>query len=108
MWLLSNSACGPRVAEYRLTPAAENDLQAIWKYTTAQWGADQADRYTDHLVAVFAELAQSPKAAPACDHVRPGYRRRMVERHMVYFRLTAEGVTIVRILHDRMDATRHI
>jgi toxin ParE1/3/4 len=97
------------MAEYQLTPAAERDLQAIWKYTAAHWGVEQADRYTDHLVVVFAELAKSPKTSSACDHIRPGYRRRIVERHMIYFRITSEGVvTIVRILHDRMDATRHI
>lgn len=94
--------------EFRLTPAAERDLQAIWQYTTAQWGAEQADRYTDHLVAVFAELARSPQSAPACDHIRPGYRRRLVERHMIYFRISVYGVAIVRILHERMDATRHM
>lgn len=96
------------MAEYRLTPAAEHDLETIWTHTLQQWGAGQADRYTDMLTAAFAELAHSPETAPACDHIRPGYRRRSVERHMIYFRITAYGIAVVRILHDRMDAQRHL
>jgi len=96
------------MAEYRLTPAAERDLETIWKYSLQQWGVEQANRYTDILTSAFVELAQSPKTAPACDQIRPGYRRRNVERHMIYFRITAYGIAIVRILHDRMDAPRHL
>lgn len=96
------------MADYRLAPAAERDLEHIWKYTRDQWGAERAHRYVDTLTTTFEELARSPKTAPACDHIRPGYRRRSVERHMVYFRITAYGVAIFRILHDRMDAPRHV
>ncbi|MFZ6720509.1 type II toxin-antitoxin system RelE/ParE family toxin [Undibacterium sp. Ji49W] len=96
------------MAEFRLTPAAESDLEAIWDHTSQQWGIDQAVRYIDIMTAAFGELAQSPKAAPACDDIRPGYRRRSVERHMIYFRITTYGIVIVRILHDRMDVHRHL
>ncbi len=96
------------MAEYRLTPAAERDLEAIWIYTFQEWDAAQANRYIDNITTAFAELAQSPKSAPTCDHIRPGYRRRSVERHVVYFRVMAYGIAIVRVLHDRMDAPRYI
>ncbi len=96
------------MAEYRLTPAAERDLEIIWTHTVEQWGLEQADRYTDILALALAELAESPKSAPACDQILPGYRRRNVERHMIYFRITTYGIAVIRILHDRMDATRHL
>ncbi len=96
------------MAEYRLTIAAERDLETIWTHTLQKWGVEQANRYTDILTAAFAELAQSPKTAPACDHIRPSYRRRSVERHMIYFRITTYGIAIIRILHDRMDTPRHL
>lgn len=94
--------------EYRLTPAAVRDLETIWSHTRKQWGVEQAIRYTDILTAAFADLAQSPKTASACDQIRPGYRRRNVERHMIYFRSTTYGIAIIRILHNRMDAPRHL
>jgi toxin ParE1/3/4 len=96
------------MAEYRLSPAAERDLEAIWVYTAQTWNVEQADHYTDFMAAAFAELAQSPKTAPACDHIRPGYRRRNVGRHVIYFRITDYGIAVIRILHERMDAPRHL
>jgi len=56
------------MAEYRLSPAAERDLESIWKYTRSEWGVEQAELYTDLLAAAFQVLAESPKSAPACDH----------------------------------------
>ncbi|MDB5979056.1 MAG: plasmid stabilization system protein [Pseudomonas sp.] len=94
--------------EYRLTPAAEGDLEAIWSYTARQWGTEQANHYIDIMAASFAQLAQHPKTAPACDAIRPGYRRSSVERHMIYFRITAYGIAIIRVLHDRMDAQQNL
>ena len=96
------------MAEYRLTPAAEDDLESIWTYTARQWGMEQADRYIESVTSAFVDLATSPKTAPTCDHIRPGYRRLRVARHMIYFQLTDYGIAVVRILHDRMDASRHL
>ena len=96
------------MAEYRLTPAAEQDLEAIWTYTARRWSVEQASHYTDIMTAAFAELARHPRTAPACDDIRPGYRRRSIERHMIYFRITHYGIAIVRILHQRMDAPRYL
>jgi toxin ParE1/3/4 len=79
-------------------------LEGIWKYTRREWGLEQAERYTDLLTAAFKVLAEAPKSAPACDHIRPGYRRRNVERHMIYFRIIDYGIAIIRILHERMLA----
>jgi toxin ParE1/3/4 len=96
------------MAEYLLSPAAEKDIESIWRYTRQHWSAAQADGYTGILVSAFEELAQSPKDAPSCDHIRRGYCRQHVERHTIYFQLTDDCIIIVRVLHDRMDAKRHL
>ncbi len=95
------------MAEYRLTPAAERDLESIWTYTARQWGIEQAHRYIERMTAAFAELAESPKKTPSCAHIRPDHRRWLVERHVIYLRVTDYGIAVVRVLHDRMDAPRH-
>ena len=96
------------MAEFRLSPAAERDLEGIWTYTSDEWGLEQADRYLDMLTGTFQLLAESPKSAPACDHIREGYRRRGVGRHMIYFRVMPYGIAVVRVLHERINAPRHL
>ena len=95
-------------AEYRLAPEAKRDLEAIWLYTLEEWGLEQANRYTDELTDVFAQLVVGPQLGTDCDHIRTGYRRRRVGRHLVYYRVTDYGIAVVRILHDRMLPTRHL
>ncbi|MDP1698384.1 MAG: type II toxin-antitoxin system RelE/ParE family toxin [Xanthomonadaceae bacterium] len=96
------------MADFRLTPAALRDLEGIWRYTVQQRGVTQAERYLDALNASFEALALAPFSASACDHIRPGYRRHGVERHAVYYRVEADTVIVVRVLHERMDAPRHL
>ena len=94
-------------AEYRLTPKAKEDLEAVWLYTLTKWGSPQTDRYIDDLTEAFAFLAQSPKSGISCDKIRQGYRQYPIMRHVVYYRETTYGIEIIRVLHDRMLASRH-
>lgn len=96
------------MAEYRLSPRAQCDLDGVFDYTVAEWGLAQALRYTDLIEAACADLAEAPQRAPGCDGIRRGYRRQSVERHVIYFRVTSYGIAVVRILHQRMDAGRHL
>jgi toxin ParE1/3/4 len=96
------------MAEYRLSPGAQQDLDAVFDYTVAQWGLPQALRYTDLIEAACADLAEAPQRAQSCANIRLGYRRRSIEQHVIYFRPTSYGIAIVRILHSRMDAHRHL
>jgi toxin ParE1/3/4 len=96
------------MAEYRLSPAAQRDLENIFDYTVAEWGLPQAIRYIEQIEGACLALAESPNIAVACEHIRAGYRRRTVQRHVIYLRPKHYGVAIIRILHDRMDADRHL
>jgi toxin ParE1/3/4 len=95
-------------AEYRLAPKAREDMEAVWLYSLNQWGAKQTDPYIDDLTAAFTFLASSPKAGTGCDNIRRGYRRYPVIRHVIYYRATDYGIEIMRVLHDRMLASRHL
>jgi toxin ParE1/3/4 len=96
------------MAEFRLSPRAQRDLADVFDYTTAQWGLAQAQHYIDLIEAACAALAEAPQRAQGCADIRPGYRRRVVERHVIYFRSTTYGIAIVRILHHRMDAAQRL
>ena len=94
--------------EYRFSPAAERDLAEIWRHTSKQWGKDQANRYTLALKTMCTNLAEAPQQGQTCANIRLGYRRRSAEHHVIYFRETDYGIAVVRVLHQRMDATRHL
>lgn len=96
------------MAEYRFSPRAQRDLEGIFDYTVAKWGLPQALHYTDLIETTCAELAEAPQHSQNCANIRPGYRRRNVERHILYFRPTSYGIAIIRILYQRMDAVRHL
>lgn len=84
------------------------DLDGIFDYTVQQWGLEQAVQYLQMIERACAALAETPAHAQDCGHIRAGYRRELVERHYVYFRLKDYGIAVIRILHARMDAPRHL
>jgi len=47
-------------------------------------------------------------AGTACEPIRLGYRRFPLIRHVIYYRATAYGIEVIRVLHDRMLATRYL
>lgn len=94
--------------EIHTSQRARDDLFRIWLYTAEQWGAEQADRYLDQLGAGIARLSETPSAGADFGSVRAGYHRLAVERHRVFYLVSAERVEIVRILHERMDMDLHL
>ena len=104
----SSGARSSNMAEYRLSPRAQRDLDAIFDHSVARWDVPQAIRYTDRIAAACADLADAPQQAQACGDIRPGYRRRGVGQHVIYFRTTGYGIAVIRILHQRMEAVRHL
>lgn len=94
--------------EFRLSPAAQGDLEAIFDYTVERWGLDQAGLYVQGIEYTCSAMARDPLQGQACDHVRSGYRRAAAGRHYVYFRIESYGIAVIRILHQRMNASRHL
>jgi len=102
-----SSSAKPRNMADIVSPRAQRDLDAIFDYTVTQWGLSQALRYAD-LTKRHASAWPSAAAISNCAAIRPGYRRRNVEQHILYFRQASYGIAVIRILHQRMDAPRHL
>ncbi len=91
-----------------LSPRARSDLDEIWDYTAERWGLDQAERYIRAIQSAVESLAKDPTLGRGCDDIRPGYRKYPVGSHILFYRLTDEGLDVVRILHRRMDVERRL
>lgn len=93
---------------YRLTPAAQRDLSEIWDFTEERWDTSQAEKYLNEIRAAIQRIAADPSRGRACDEIREGYRRYSIGSHLVFYIETADSVDVIRILHQRMDPTRHL
>lgn len=40
--------------------------------------------------------------------IRPGYLKARAGSHLIYFRMTATDLEIIRILHGKQDVERHL
>jgi toxin ParE1/3/4 len=97
------------VSRYLLSPAAQADLGQIWDYTRDRWGVDQAEEYLRELQRAIERAAANPRIGRVCDEIRPGYRKLAAGSHILFYRVSAEGIIDVgRVLHERLDVDRHL
>ena len=96
------------MSEYRLTPAAQHDLDDIWEYTETHWGRRQAAIYLTLLRRAIERCAVHQYPARPIDHIKPGYFRANAGSHAVIFRWQGDVLEVVRVLHGRRDFNRHL
>lgn len=88
------------------SPAAEDDIDEIWDYSAQRWGVEQADSYTDAIRDACNALAKGAK------HGRPSmfqeYKKCVCGSHVIYFRDSPNRIDVIRILHSKQDAERHL
>jgi toxin ParE1/3/4 len=93
---------------YVLSPRAQADLEEIWDYTADHWDMDQANRYLLEIRGAIETVVREPLRGRRCDHIRAGYFRYAAGSHVLFYRIVADGIDIVRVLHQRMDFARHL
>jgi len=94
--------------EVFIRPRAVADLEGIWLYTRKRWSVEQADRYLRSIDGALLDLARDPDVGRSAESIRAGYRFLRVGRHLIFYTLTEQVVSIRRVLHDRMDLHRHL
>jgi toxin ParE1/3/4 len=99
---------GPAMAEAYLSEAAAADLEAIYLHGFVRFGEMQAEAYAESLHRTLSLLADNPGLGPACDDVRPGYRRFRYHTHVIFYRVVGQTVRVIRVLHSAMDVARHV
>ena len=95
------------MAEYRLSRKAEADLIGIAYYSSDTFGIERALAYGDGLLEVFDRLVISPEMGVSVPP-RPGVRKYIYQSHTIFYRVSTNGISILRILHQGMDVLRHL
>lgn len=94
---------------FKLSRKAKADLKSIAFYTEREWSRSQRNHYILQFDQCFHLLAENPKLGQACDQISEGYRQYPQGSHIIFYRLSTEGVAeIIRILHKRMLPEAHL
>ncbi len=87
------------VAEYRLTPRALYDLDAIADYSLDRWGPRQTEDY-------LRQLAENPSVGRTRDDVADGYRSFPEGKHVIFYLvMSEEEIAVIGVPHGAMDVT---
>jgi toxin ParE1/3/4 len=92
---------------YRLSPLAEDDLYKIISTTINSWGNEQAKEYAQNIDAALIKLAQYPDFGRERNEVYNGAKSFPVEKHIVFYQVSDNGIDVARILHQRMYPSKH-
>ena len=92
---------------YRLSKEAQDDLKEIKSYTRVTWGGKQTKEYLSEIKNSLEKLVISPELGKSRDELIEGVRSFGVGRHIIFYRAGKTEIEIARILHSRMDVTRH-
>ncbi|MCL6267657.1 type II toxin-antitoxin system RelE/ParE family toxin [Flagellimonas myxillae] len=98
-----------RTPEFRLTKAAESDIASIAGYTIYKFGIGQARKYRNGLIETFTLLARNPTLGITFflgDELV--LKRFRFEAHVIFYKQTATGILVVRVLGGMMDFKRHL
>ena len=88
---------------YRLTPAAQDDLENIWLYTARTWSAAQADRYADILEDTLERLLFMPEMARERLDFDPPVRIHPSAEHLIIYRVEGNHLSSLRVLGAGQD-----
>jgi len=89
-----------------LSQQAKEDFRDILSYTLTTWGESQMEKYRASINDALHVILSNPSAG------RPSVKQTLkvlaVEHHRIFYRTIDDTTYVVRILHERMDRSRHL
>ena len=90
-----------------LTTEALDDFTDIIQYTIEVWGEKQALLYKDKIDNGFQIIIANPEIGLERSDLLPNYRAFSIEHHFVVYRLKENIITVIRILHKKMNIQKN-
>lgn len=91
-----------------LTEEAVADLKDIGRYSLRKWGANQRRVYMEAIEKKMDFVARKPNLGRPRSDLGPDCSSAVVGEHVLFYRRDRESVTILRVLHQSRDVTRHL
>ena len=90
------------------SPLAKDNIKGIWHYSFNKWGESKATEYLMQLNAKMQGLCKNPERGKSRDYIWQSYRSIRVNHHIIFYRLQGQEIDIIRVLHERMNAEKHL
>lgn len=91
-----------------IAPAAKDDLKDIYQYGLRKWGKSRSAGYLTTIKDQLWSLTEQPLMGIERPELLPQTRRLATQRHTLFYRVLANQVEIIRVLHNRQDPLRHL
>jgi toxin ParE1/3/4 len=91
-----------------IAPAAKHDLKEIYLNGLRQWGQVQSDSYLLAIKNQIWLLTEQPLIGIERSELLPQIRSLPIQSHILFYRVTANNIEIIRVLHGRQDPLRHM
>jgi|SRR5580700_820703 toxin ParE1/3/4 len=86
----------------RRTNRAEADLDEIWLHIATD-NIAAAERMIEHIEAAEDRLGEFPQIGQARPEIHPDLRHWPVGDYLIFYRVDAAQITIVRVVHGARD-----
>jgi toxin ParE1/3/4 len=90
------------VSQLRISPRASSDLIEIWSYI-ADDSVANADAFIDKMYETIELLASQPGSGRRREELAPGIQSFPIGRYIIFYRVVAGAIEIVRVLHGARD-----
>lgn len=92
----------------KLAPKARQDFIDILRYTGETWGSAQLLIYRDKINDALQAISQNPRIGQVRSDLPATHLAYLVGSHVIVYRIGADSLGVVRILHQRMSLARHV
>jgi toxin ParE1/3/4 len=96
----------PSSLKIDILPEAEDDIAAILQFSLDQWGFQQSEEYGAELYEAIENLLLFPKRGTSRPDIFDNARTLVSGKHVIYYRIDGQTISIVRVLHSRLDISR--
>lgn len=91
-----------------LSSNAKRSLQEIKSYSLERFGERVTLAYLEKLHGKMRHLAENPASGKSRDEIRPGYYSCFEGSHTIYYKIHADSIAIIDVLHQSMEPMRHL
>jgi len=93
---------------YSLSKKALKDLTIIWEYSFDNWSEKRADLYYNQIINECKLISKNPEIGKSYSRVLNDLRGRKINKHIIFYKILDDKITVVRILHEKMDLVNRL